>query len=136
SNRSRTSRTIDRRSPGRSGPASALPNHRAEMLLEPAIAFARPAGQARSILDADDAATGRDQPVTLERLNDGVDRRTLGTQQAGERLLRELDAVAGPVLRVEQPARGALGDRMVGVARDRLHDLRQQVIGKAAEQVP
>ena len=43
--------------------------------------------------------------------------------------------VAGAVLRVQQPARRALRDRMVGVARHRLHHLREQIIGEAAEDV-
>ena len=52
-----------------------------------------------------------------------VDGRALDAEQAGQRLLGELDPVAGAVLRVKQPARGPLGDRVEGVAGNRLHDL-------------
>ena len=74
-------------------------------------------------------------PSSWSVADDRVDGRALHAEQAGERFLGQLDAVAGAVLRGQQPARGARLDRVEGVAGDRLHHLRQQIIGKAAEQV-
>ena len=45
------------------------------------------------------------------------------------------DAVAGTVLRGQQPAGGARGNRVECVAGDRLHHLGEQIVGKAAEDV-
>ena len=81
------------------------------------------------------AAAGRDQPFARQFLDHRIDRGALDPEQAGEGLLGQLDPVAGAVLGVEQPARRALGDRVEGVAGDRLHHLRKEVIGEAAEQV-
>ena len=87
------------------------------MLLEPLVAFARAALEPGAVGDPDDPAAGGDQAFLLQRLDHRVDRRPLDPEQSRERFLGELDPVAGAVLRVEQPARGALRDRMEGIAR-------------------
>src|SRR4029453_16102692 len=56
-------------------------------------------------------------------------------EQVSKRLLRERDAVACTVLRMEQPASRAFGNRVEGVARGRLHRLRGQIAGEAAEEI-
>src|SRR4051794_40375323 len=92
-----------------SASGSADSDHRAEMLFEPLIAFARAPLQARAVGDPDYAATGGDHALVLQRADDGVHRRALNAEQARQRFLRQLDAVAGAVLGVKQPARRALG---------------------------
>ena len=65
-----------------------------------------------------------------------VDRGALDAEQPGECLLGQRQTVAADtILRGQQPARCSRFDRVKGVACDRLHDLREEIVGVAAEQV-
>ena len=95
------------------------------MLFKLLVTFARALLQAGAVGDADDGASARNDSLALQSLNHRVDRRPLDAEQSGQRLLCQRDAIAGSVLRVKQPARGALLDRVKSIAGDRLHHLGQ-----------
>ena len=59
-------------------------NDVAEELLDPVIAFARPAIETFAVMDLDDAAAGGDQPFVLKLAGDGVDRGPLHAKQPGQ----------------------------------------------------
>src|SRR4051794_24024145 len=116
SSRSTLVRACAGASPAKSGAAPAGADHGIEMLLEPIVAFARAALEARPIGHAHVTPAGRDQPFGTKLLDDRIDRGSLHAEQPRERFLGQLDAVAGTVLRMEQPARGALGNGVKAVA--------------------
>ena len=112
-------------SPARSGRRrSSGADNGAEMVFEPFVTFARVPFEPGTVGDPDHAAAGRDQILVRSSRRTAL-RWCAGRRAARQGLLRELDAVAGPVLRVQQPARGALRNRVVGIARDGLHHLRR-----------
>ena len=92
------------------------------MIFEALEAFAGPAPEPDDIQDTHNAPARRDKPLGRQFLDHRIYGRPLHAEQAGKRLLRELDPIPRPRLDVKQPARGSLGDRMEGVAGARLHD--------------
>ena len=66
-------------------------------VFEPLVAFARPALEAGAVEHPDDSAARRDQPFRRQLLDHRVDRRALDSEQAGKRLLGQLDPVAGAI---------------------------------------
>ena len=93
------------------------------MIGEALVAFARPSLETRAVDDAQNASASNDQLLRRQFLDHGVDGRSLDPEKIGEGFLGELDPVAGAVLRVEQPTRRSLGNRMEAVAHRRLHHL-------------
>src|SRR5438105_803950 len=78
SSRSPTSPTIDSRSLSAANAGGA--DHRAEMLLEPLVAFTRAALQGGAIGDLYAAASGGGQPFGREVLHHCIDRRALNSE--------------------------------------------------------
>src|SRR5690348_18402599 len=98
------------------------------MVFQPLIAFTGAALEPGAIEYAHCTPARSDEPVAREFLDDRVDGRPLHPQEAGKRLLCQLNLVTGTALHVEQPARGALCDRVESVACDGLHHRREKVI--------
>src|SRR5437763_14879969 len=98
------------------------------MLFDALVTLARATLESRSVGHPHAAAAGCNEPFGRQLLDDGVDRGALYSEQGGKRFLGELELVAGPILRAEQPARAALGDRVERVTDDRPHDLGQQLV--------
>ena len=106
------------------------------MALDRSIAFARQPLESLAVENLDRAAAIGDGPQFLQLARDRVDRRALHPEQRGQRFLGQRQPIAADaVLRGQQPAQGARLDRVESVARDRLCDLREQIVGVAAEQV-
>ena len=100
--------------------------HNGKVLVDRAIAFARHLSQTVAVEHHDGTTAVGDQDLLLQQPRDRINRSPLHPEQARERFLGERQAVAAnPVGGMEQPTGGAYLDRVKGVARDRLHDLRE-----------
>ena len=64
-----------------------------------------------------------------------IDRRALDAEQASEGFLGQLDPVAGAVLRVKQPARGAFGIEWKALHATDCITCDEQIVREAAEQI-
>src|SRR6185503_4054492 len=89
--------------------ATAGADHLGEVALETLVTFAGTALQPGAVGHEYPASPGRDQAFRRQLLNHCIDRRPLDAEEPSKGFLRQLDPVAGAILRVQQPPRGTLG---------------------------
>jgi hypothetical protein len=104
--------------------------------LDDRIALARRCLQTGSVSDLHQSATVADEPRLLERLSSKRDRRSISSQDVCEKFVSVSQRFTFcPIMHHEEPTAHPFFYRMARVAGDGLHNLRQQCLRIADEQV-
>ena len=107
-----------------------------EMASQCVIAAARQGLQLAQIADLNPAAARLQQVSALQGLNDAAHVASADAHHAGQLLLRQWNIViSGPINSGQQPFHRSLLDRMNGIARHRLENLRQHAIRITSEEM-
>jgi hypothetical protein len=100
-------------------------------LLHDSVAFARCLFQAGTIGDLDRPPAVADETVGLHRLRGKRHRFPVGTQHVSQEFVRVCQVLAsGAIMHHEKPSAQSLLDRMLGIARGGVHNLRQLRLGE------